>query len=180
MRDWRFKYEKYRNESDFKHKADKERIKYTPPKQTAPIKVVDKYSRQKATKYNSSPVTGNIIETKKKESYRKSEPANNSSIKRVKQNRSESSKKSLISEPDSPIIKKKSIKTDSNTNDTRVKSQQKIEKPSQTKSVKIERPTKSKSSSSSTIKKSKSSSSAGKQSKSSSSGSKREDKRSKR
>jgi hypothetical protein len=179
MRDWRFKYEKYRNEPDFKHKADQDRAKYTPAKQTAPIKVVDKYSKRKAADYKSSPITGNTIETKTRDSYRKSEPADNSSIKRVKQDRSEIGKKPLISEPDTPIIKDKSIKTDSDADNTGVKSQQKTEKSNQTKSVKVKQPTKSKSNSSA-VKQSRSAPSSGKQSKSSSSGSKQEDKRSKR
>ncbi len=50
MRDWRFKYEVEKNEPGFAKKAEKVREKHTRPRQSAPAKVVEKYSKVQASK----------------------------------------------------------------------------------------------------------------------------------
>ena len=52
LRDWRFKYEKYPNEPDFKHKADTDRAKYSRPKLQPPASVIDKYTKRSASRDN--------------------------------------------------------------------------------------------------------------------------------
>ncbi len=49
MRDWRFKYEVHENEQGFVKKAREARVKHTPPRRPAPVRVVEKYSKIEAS-----------------------------------------------------------------------------------------------------------------------------------
>lgn len=52
LRDWRFKYDKYPNEPDFKHKAEIDRVKHSRPRLQPPINVIDKYSKKSVNREN--------------------------------------------------------------------------------------------------------------------------------
>jgi hypothetical protein len=64
MRDWRFKYDKYRNEPDFKHEADRDRVKHTRSRPTPPAQVINKYSKKQVSSEKYSPRRENIYDTK--------------------------------------------------------------------------------------------------------------------
>lgn len=172
LRDWRFKYERHRNESGFHKKAEKVRVKHTRPRPLAPIKVVDKYSRKSANRSGGS----GLPDERKFQTQERQSKRNSGSKIRVYDNERKSTRQSadkknkgLMKKLESAIFKEESGKTEEKFKET-TKAQKKETKSRSSKPSKVSKPKPS----------TKSSSGKNQSSKISGSKSKREGKRSKK